>query len=211
MLDVNGVMYVANSMNLFDLVIYLDDRDNRKEYWNFIMTGEAVLTDENESEEEEEQDFEPENDYCDDDWGEEGEYPCPSREEMKAEAVKRLQQLKLNPAIIQQFEESGEIHSCIGYDGHPVPADPVLKEQIRQLETENGFMVFLNIHSEMFYCSMDSLLIVSKFREDWKMEVLDIQDGYAMTYTINQTHPECSEMGSIAISHTKNGGIIRTA
>ena len=43
MLDVNGVMFVANDLRLYDLVVYLDDRDNRKEYWHFIMTGEADI------------------------------------------------------------------------------------------------------------------------------------------------------------------------
>ena len=60
MLDTNGVMFVANSMNLFDLVVYLDDRDNRKEYWNFIMTGEAEITDEDD----------PEEEYSVDEWDE---------------------------------------------------------------------------------------------------------------------------------------------
>ena len=46
MLDTNGVMYVANDLELFDLVVYLDDRDNRKEYRHFIMTGEADITEE---------------------------------------------------------------------------------------------------------------------------------------------------------------------
>lgn len=200
MLDTNGVMYVANSMNLFDLVVYLDDRDNRKEYWNFIMTGEAEITDEDD----------PEEEYSVDEWDKDESSP-PTREEMKAEAIKRLKLLNLGPEIVREFEETGEIYSCIGYDGHPVPADPILKEQLKKLETENGFMVFLNIRSEMLYCSMDSLLIVSKYREDWEPELTDIEDGYAMTYTVNQTHPECSEMGSIGFRHTKSGGIIRTA
>ena len=43
MLDVNGVMFVANDLRLYDLVVYLDGRDNRKEYWHFIMTGEADI------------------------------------------------------------------------------------------------------------------------------------------------------------------------
>ena len=46
MLDTNGVQWVANDLNLFDLVVYLDDRANRKEYWHFIMTGEAEITEE---------------------------------------------------------------------------------------------------------------------------------------------------------------------
>lgn len=208
MLDTNEVMSAANSMNLFDLVVYLDDRENRKECWHFIMTGEAEITDEDEPEEF--PDIDPEEEYSVDEWDED-EYPPPTLEEMKAEAVERLKLLGLGPEIIREFEKTGEIYSCVGYDGHPVPTDPILKEQIKKLEKENEFMVFLNIHSEMLYCSMDSLLIVSKYREDWEPELTDIEEGYAMTYTVNQTYPECSEMGSIGFRHTKSGGIIRTA
>ena len=43
MLDVNGVMWAANDLRLYDLVVYLDDRDNRREYSHFIMTGEAKI------------------------------------------------------------------------------------------------------------------------------------------------------------------------
>ena len=46
MFDVNGVMYVANDLRLYELVVYLDDRSNRAEYTHFIMTGEAEITDE---------------------------------------------------------------------------------------------------------------------------------------------------------------------
>ncbi len=46
MLDTNGVMYVANALRLYDLVVYLDNRDNRREYWHFIMTGEASIEEE---------------------------------------------------------------------------------------------------------------------------------------------------------------------
>ena len=45
MFDVNGVMWVANDLLLYDLVVYLDDRDNRREYSHFIMTGEANIED----------------------------------------------------------------------------------------------------------------------------------------------------------------------
>lgn len=214
MLDTNGVMYYANELNLFDLVVYLDDRDNRKEYWNFIMTGQAEITDDddNSPEKDDEPDCDPEDDSFDDEWDdEEDSGPPPTRAEMKAEAIKRLQQLNLGPEIIQQFKEHGEIYSCTGLSGLPVPADIYLKEQIRQLEAEYGFMVFLCIHAEMLYDSMDCLLIVSKYREEWEMETSDIEDGYAMTYTINHDHPECSEMGSIGFHHNKYGGIVRTA
>ena len=64
MLDCNGVMYVANAMRLYDLVVYLDDRDNRREYWHFIMTGEANIEGDSSEDEEEVDTFDDED--CDD-------------------------------------------------------------------------------------------------------------------------------------------------
>ena len=48
MFDYKGVMWVANDLNLFDLVVYLDDKDNRREYSRFIMTGEATIEEDKE-------------------------------------------------------------------------------------------------------------------------------------------------------------------
>ena len=39
MFDVNAVQRIANDMGFFELVVYLED--NRREYTNFILTGEA--------------------------------------------------------------------------------------------------------------------------------------------------------------------------
>lgn len=44
MLDTRTVQWIANRENYFELVIYLEE--NSREYWNFIMTGEAPMTDE---------------------------------------------------------------------------------------------------------------------------------------------------------------------
>jgi len=41
MFDVNAVQRIAFGMDLFDLAIYLDDRENRREYTRFIMTGDT--------------------------------------------------------------------------------------------------------------------------------------------------------------------------
>ena len=45
MFDTNGVQYVANELGLYDLVVYLMDKQNRKEYSHFIFTGEANIED----------------------------------------------------------------------------------------------------------------------------------------------------------------------
>ena len=46
MLDTRSVQWIANRENYFELVFYLEE--NIREYWNFIMTGEAPMADEDE-------------------------------------------------------------------------------------------------------------------------------------------------------------------
>jgi len=201
MLDTNGVMWVANDLLLFDLVVYLDDKENRKEYWHFIMTGEADITDDDgdvpEGEDEEE-------------WDDEEDYGSPpTREEQKAKAIEYMKAMKLDPAVIREFEEHGTIFTCRALDGTPTATDPATMEDIRELEKQHGFLVYLNVQSDMYFGMLRNLFIVSKFKEDWRMELTDIADGYAMCYVINDTAPECSEMGSICFVSNGDGGIFR--
>lgn len=44
MLDTRTVQWIANREGFYELVIYLEE--NSREYWNFIMTGEAPMVDE---------------------------------------------------------------------------------------------------------------------------------------------------------------------
>lgn len=52
MFDIDGVMRIAFNLHLFELVNYLADRDNRREYSQFIQTGKATFEDEDEEDEE---------------------------------------------------------------------------------------------------------------------------------------------------------------
>ena len=44
MLDTRNVQWIANREGYYELVIYLEE--NSREYWHFIMTGEAEFEDE---------------------------------------------------------------------------------------------------------------------------------------------------------------------
>ena len=43
MLDTRTVQWIANREGYYELVIYLEDK--KRDYWNFIMTGEAPMED----------------------------------------------------------------------------------------------------------------------------------------------------------------------
>lgn len=46
MLDTRTVQWIANHEGFYELVIYIED--NSREYWNFIMTGEAPMAEDEE-------------------------------------------------------------------------------------------------------------------------------------------------------------------
>ena len=55
-----------------------------------------------------------------------------------------------------------------------------------------------------------SYLYVSKYKEEWEMDVNDLGEGYPVVYVENLEDPECSEFGSIRI-FPNGDGLIRIA
>ena len=193
MLDTDGVMYVANDLQLYELVVYLDDRDNRKEYWNFIMTGEAEITDDDSDE-----------DSAED--GDDDESAPSTLDEQKSEAIKRLKMLFEDSTIPDAFEKAGTVYLCDHPDGRPIPIPEEMMDDIRQLEKEHGLLVYLVIADSWSY----SYLYVSKYKEEWEMDMIDLGEGYPVVYVENLEDPECSEFGSIRI-FPNGDGFIRIA
>ena len=189
MLDTNGVMYVANDLQHYELVVYLDDRDNRKEYWNFIMTGEAEITDEESAED-----------------GDDDESAPLTLEEQKSEAVKRLKMLFEDSTVPDAFEKAGTVCLCDHPDGRPIPIPEEMMDDLRQLEKKHGLLVYLVIADSWSY----SYLYVSKYKEEWEMDESDLGEGYPVVNVQNLEDPECSEFGSIRI-FPNGDGLIRIA
>lgn len=189
MLDTNGVMYVANDLQLYELVVYLDDRDNRKEYWHFIMNGEAEITDDESAED-----------------GDDDESAPLTLEEQKSEAAKRLKMLFEDSTVPDAFEKTGTVYLCDHPDGRPIPIPEEMMDDLRQLEKEHGLLVYLVIADSWSY----SYLYVSKYKEEWEMDESDLGEGYPVVYVENLEDPECSEFGSIRI-FPNGDGLIRIA
>lgn len=193
MFDINGVMYVANDLCFYELVVYLDDRSNRAEYAHFIRTGEAETTDDDSDE-----------DSAED--GDDDQSTPLTLEEQKSEAVKRLKVLFEDSTIPDAFEKAGTVYLCDHPDGRPIPIPEEMMDDLRQLEKEHGLLVYLVIADSWSY----SYLYVSKYKEEWEMDVNDLGEGYPVVYVENLEDPECSEFGSIRI-FPNGDGFIRIA
>ena len=129
------------------------------------------------------------------------------REKQKAEAVSWLKLMGVREDIRKQFEEDDTVMLCSS--GKYRAIDDSTKAEIHRFEQDHDATVFLAVRMFTFFGELDALLFVGKYEEEWEMEREDIKAGYAMSYTINRDHPECSEMGSISFRTTQDGGIIR--
>ena len=131
------------------------------------------------------------------------------REKQKAEAAMRLKLMGVPEDIQKKFVEDSTVMYCRG--GHYCPCKEGLIAEIREFEQLHDATVFLAVRWFTMFGTLDSLLFVGKYEEEWPLEREDIKGGYALSYTINREYPDCSEMGSIVFRVTEDGGIVREA
>ena len=129
------------------------------------------------------------------------------REKQKAEAAKRLELMGIREDVHRRFEEDGTVMLCNNEQYRPV--DEETAEAIRKFEREHDATVFLAVRWFTMFGTLDALLFVGKYEEEWESQQNDLKDGYAMSYCINRDYPDCSEMGDIAFRVTKDGAIVR--
>lgn len=133
----------------------------------------------------------------------------PNRATKKAEAVKWMQILGLDPDAIRQFEEHDRVLVCSGAAGRFAEATSSQMQAVREFEQQWDDVVFLIVHSHAFFGRMDSLLFVDNYTDEWPGAREDLKEGYVMTWTINLDQPTCSDMGSIVVERTASGGLVR--
>lgn len=136
--------------------------------------------------------------------------PKINREVKKAEAIRWMNTLGINPDVIRLFEEKDLVMTCSGITGAYTPLnDPELKKQIRDFEQQWNNLVYLVVRMPSAYGQLDSLLFVDNYADEWAFACEELKNGYVLSWTINQDHPSCSDMGSIVVERTESGGLIR--
>lgn len=127
-------------------------------------------------------------------------------EKMKLEAIKRMQQLKLDEDVIRAFKEN-DILRCSDYGRIiDVPAD--VRKEIRAWEEKYNNLVYHVIHSGIYGVETYNCLSVSCYPEDWDYENMRLNEGWPMCYSINKTIPDFTESGTIKVEHDK-GSLMR--
>lgn len=142
--------------------------------------------------------------------------PKMSREEMKKEALERMELIGLPPYAKAAFKVDNYLtlsdisdKVCQSrVDG--VPED-IMKE-IKSFEEKFGALVFHVIHTKGLYLGFEyyDCLSVSSYESDWDYErdlMEDRGDTWVMAFSINLTKPEFTESGTIKIEN--HSGVLK--
>ncbi|EOW1885784.1 hypothetical protein ACNZ61_002992 [Enterococcus hirae] len=135
---------------------------------------------------------------------------------MKKEAIKRMGYLDLSQRVIHQFQENNVVCVCPhSFLGTSIPVNSEIQEVIQNFEKRTGGVVyyvlatpFIDLNNEKKIMMMYSLLYVSKYKEEWEADILDMSENYQIAYVYNANYPELSELGTIAFNKM-NGGLQR--
>ena len=131
-----------------------------------------------------------------------------SKENKKQEAIKRMKALGIFPETIKQFRFDDLVSCSEPPLGGNYWLSDEQKKVVEEFEAEHNALVYFIVSSFTEFGKLDSLLYVSDYEEEWKMDRDDIKDGYPMTYVHNYDDPWCSEFGRIAVKKMA-GGLVR--
>lgn len=133
------------------------------------------------------------------------------REKQMAEAITRLELLKARGDVAERLKD-GVFTIC------EAPFETMLwsgipesdKQKVQEFEKKNNALVYLVLRAYTVIGTMDALLYVSQYTEEWELDRSDLEAGYPLAYVVNQANDEFSEFGTIAVKTMKSGLVVRT-
>lgn len=137
----------------------------------------------------------------------------------RAEAVKRLELLKLLPNVLKDFKADGTVYYSErfsnAFDGilFWISNTPEYGQAVKEFEETRHAIVY---HAQLTHFSFGlclSMLFVSQYPEEWEQDRQDLKPDskgimYPYAYAYNLDIPDFSDIGRIGIVK-KNGGISR--
>lgn len=102
------------------------------------------------------------------------------REEMIQEAIKRMKLLKLHQNVIKEFKEEQRLNKSDLNKGILYWLNEEEQKMIEKLEKKYKFMTYHIIHSYSNLGETYEILFIKDNKEEWKAEMEDLKNGYAM-------------------------------
>lgn len=133
-----------------------------------------------------------------------------SIEEMRNEAVERLDFLKIQPGTIRKFEKKGTVCISDPADAIFIKLEKTMRKQLAELEKENNILFYAAVREhDREIGTIDSFLYVSNDRDKWEKERKDLALKRSYAYVINHDDPYDCGFGYIGIGKTENAGLLR--
>ncbi len=129
-----------------------------------------------------------------------------TREAQRGEAIARMKVLQLHENAIREFKDDGTLNAS--FHGILYFLTDEQKERVRQFEEASGGVVYHVIQDFTNAGEMLSFLYVSKYPEEWELDMRDLKEDSPMVYVANVTDENCSEYGYIEIQKFI-GGVLR--
>lgn len=133
-----------------------------------------------------------------------------TKEEMKQEALLRMDILKLDSRLKEQFDKENRLYYSAHGQGVLCLLTTEIQEAVRAFETLYGYLVYHVIDDVTAVGRMLTLLYVCPEKGEWSRDRKDIAEGYPLAYVVNLDCEAFSEFGSVGVV-SANGGVVRTA
>lgn len=132
-----------------------------------------------------------------------------TRENKKAEAIKRMRVLNLFEPCIRAFEKRDEVQLSEPTGGlYEFSGDEWLTNFVKEFEEEHNALVYHVIHTFTDFGEIYNVLFVSDYPEEYEYDNADIKDGYVFVWAYNKSDPMMSDMGTIGVKW-RFGGLVR--
>lgn len=136
-----------------------------------------------------------------------------NKDEMRAEALKRMKSLQIFPTAVEEFKEEGKLNKSeqLGFLFWLTEEE---QKFISRFECDGKFLVYHVIH-DLYHMTDGSewelytLLFVNSDDREWRQDNAGLRDGEALCYCYNASDSDLSEFGYVGI-RPSFGGVVRT-
>ena len=123
-------------------------------------------------------------------------------------AIRAMEILGIYKPYIKGFKDSNKVCFFEGFAGFWVYQEPEVEAKMKELEKEYGCIVYAITHELTQFGEFWSFLVMSKHDKEWKKQLDELEEGYALAYVWNKDDDYCSEFGTIVVKSV-GGGIMR--
>lgn len=128
-----------------------------------------------------------------------------TKEQMKEEAIARMELLHIHPRCIADFKQA----DFVSYSRYGILCWWLTDEQqnrVREFEKQSGNLVYHVIEEDYVQLGqMLTFLYVSPYTSEWERDRKELEAGEPLVYVANLSDEVCSEYGHVGIVSSNDG------